>query len=148
MNDIFNRVILDNTIAQYIFVFVLDRTCLHSKKYVGRAASKIIFLVMNLMGRKIDEKPFIDLGIISGSNIPLLADHDFGDLQSTFPKTLLFPFQDEYAPPLNIFNRGAGHHLLLVLMRIIDYLAMVMERRANLQQIRAITSWLFFSRIF
>jgi len=53
--------ILDNTIAQYIFVFVLIALAYVLKKYVGRAASKIIFLVMNLMGRKIDEKAFIDL---------------------------------------------------------------------------------------
>jgi len=134
MNDIFNRMILDNTIAQYIFVFVLIALAYVLKKYVGRAASKIIFLVMNLMGRKIDEKAFIDLVLYPVQTFLfwLITISAIYSLQ--FPKLFYFQFlKTNTHRLLNIFSTAAlVITFFWVLMRIIDYLAMVMERRANL----------------
>jgi len=134
MNDIFNRVILDNTIGQYIIVFVLIGLAYILKKYVGRFASKVIFLVMNLIGRKIDEKAFIAL-VLRPVQIFLFWLITISAVYSlNFPKLFYFTFlKTNTHRLLNIFASAAlVITFFWVLMRIIDYLALVMERRANL----------------
>lgn len=136
MNELFNRVILDNTIGQYLIVFGVIFLAFLLKKFVGKWASKLIFVVMNLAGRKMDESAFIALVLkpVKFFLFWLITISAIYTLK--FPSLFYFQFFNTNTRRLlNIFSTSAiVITFFWVLMRIIDYLAMVMGRKADLTQ--------------
>jgi len=134
MNDFLNKVILDNTIGQYLLVAFIIGLAYLLKKYVGRWASRILFLLMNLIGRKMDEKAFVSLVLRPVEFFLFWLITVSAVYSLKFPNAFYFKFfRTDTHRLLNIFATAAIIITFFwVLMRFIDYLAMVMERRANL----------------
>ncbi len=133
MDEFWDKVVLDNTIRDYAIVAGVILVAYLLKKYVGRYTASIFFWLMNKMGRLIERKAFIEL-ILGPVEIFLFLMITFFALQSLkFPSILLYSF---YKTNTAVLLTEIAEAILILsffsmLLRVIDYITLVMEKRAD-----------------
>ena len=136
MDQFWDKVVLDNTIRDYAIVAAIILVAYLLKKYVGRYTASIFFWLMNRMGRLIERKAFIEL-ILSPVEVFLFLLISFLSLQTlTFPKILLYSFHK--TDTATVLSDIASAILILaffsMLLRVVDYITLVMEKRADITE--------------
>ena len=136
MDQFWDKVVLDNTIRDYAIVVAVILAAYLLKKYVGRYTASVFFWLMNKMGRLIERKAFIEL-ILSPVEIFLFLRISFLALQTlTFPKIFLYSFHKTNTAL--ILSDIASAILILaffsMLLRVIDYITLVMEKKADVTE--------------
>jgi MscS family membrane protein len=133
MDQFWNQVILNNTISQYAIVAGIILVAYLLKKFVGRYTTSAFFWLMNRLGRLIERKAFIEL-ILGPVELFLFLLISFLALQSLkFPDLLLTSF---FKTNSKIVLTELAEALIILaffsmLLRVIDYMALVMEKRAD-----------------
>jgi len=133
MKEALHTVIWDNPVRDYVWAFGVILIVLILKKRASKNLTRLVFYVFRKLGRGINEKEFFDLVLSPLENfIVMLAVYlAFGSLN--FPHELSFKilkiksdvFLDRLATGLLIF------FFFHTLLRVIDYLAVILEKRAN-----------------
>lgn len=133
MYEFLDRVILDNTIGEYIVVVVIILGMYILKKFFSRPLAATIIWIMKVMGRNVDRKAFIDLILepleqfliiftsviaLSTLNFPVALKYDFY-------KTNTHTVVDRIAITLVILS------FFRLLLRMIDYLAFVIGKNTS-----------------
>lgn len=133
MDQFWDKVVLDNTIRDYAIVAGVILAAYLLKKYVGRYVASIFFWLMTRMGRLIEKKAFIEL-ILGPSEIFLFLLISFFALQNlTFPHVLVVSF---YKTNTSFLVTKIGEAILILaffsmMLRVIDYITLVMEKKAD-----------------
>lgn len=133
MQDILKKVILDNTLKEYLVVagFILFVLLFH--KVASKKITRLIFFLFRKMGRNINEKDFFNLVLAPLENfVFFLASYlAIGSLE--FPRELMFKIMKLKSDVL--LDRAASGILIYfffhTLLRVTDYLAIVMEKKAK-----------------
>ncbi|MFZ9661165.1 MAG: mechanosensitive ion channel family protein [Chitinophagaceae bacterium] len=128
-----NQFILDNTISQYSIVALIILSAFILKHFFGKYAAKLFFWVMKKIGREVDRLSFLEL-ILGPAETFLFLLIAISALQ-----TLYFPNEFQFKILGTNSKRilyGIGDTILIMtffhmLLRLIDYLGMILEKRAG-----------------
>lgn len=133
MKDVLRSVIWDNPVHDYVWAFGLILLVLILKKRASKNFTRLVFFLFRKIGRGINEKDFFDLVLAPLENfIVMLAVYlALGSLE--FPHELRFKILkiksdvllDRFATGLLIF------FFFHTLLRVIDYLSVILEKRAS-----------------
>jgi len=134
MNDFLHTVILENTVLSYLICFGTILVVLLLKKYLSQYLAGFLFSLLKRTSWKIEKKIFIDLLLapIQGFLIVVIAFIALDKLH--FPRALIF---DIHRITSKNITDSIGTGLIIIsfiwlLLRIIDFVAFVLEQKTNL----------------
>lgn len=144
MDSFLDRVILDNTIRSYLVAAGVIVMVVLLKKYMSRYVAGLLFRFVKRIARGVDKGMFVNLVVAPLNTFLLLLITIITLEKLTFPVTPLdFGFFTFY-PNFNIYKISL-HKLvdtisiiiliisfIWLLLRIIDFVAMILEQKANL----------------
>lgn len=133
MKELLRTIVLDNPVRDYLWSVGIILLVLLLKKRASKNITRLIFYLFRKLGRGINEKEFFDLVLAPLENfiVMLAAYLALGNLN--FPEEFRFKILkiksdvllDRFATGLLIF------FFFHTLLRVIDYLAVILEKRAN-----------------
>lgn len=134
MDEVLNYRFLDNTIGSYLLVFAIILMAVLVKRLLSRYIAGLLFAIVKRIAKGVDKKNFVDL-VMSPLEIflvILVTLIAFDKL--TYPALLDFKI---YKVTLRSILEGLSLIILIVtfiwlLLRIIDFVAMILEQKANL----------------
>jgi MscS family membrane protein len=133
MKQILEEIILSNSLKDYLIAFGVILLVLVLKKRASKNITRLIFYLFKKAGKKIDEKDFLDLVLppLEKFIVFLAAYITLGEL--TLPE--LFRFQVFKIQSDVWVDRLATSVLIFLffqtLLRVIDYLAVILEKKAS-----------------
>jgi MscS family membrane protein len=132
--NFWEQIYLDNSVRQYIVVSSIILVAYVLKKFIGRYVSWLFFFLMQRMGRVIERKAFIDMIIEPVEKFLFVFISYFALRSLTFPKLLIFKLWKLTSPDI---TEAIGETLLIwfffqMLLRLVDYMALVMGKKADL----------------
>lgn len=134
MNDFFDQIFLSNTIRDYTIVAGVILLAYILKKFVGKHTTRIFFFLVKQFGKDIDRDAFTKLVLGPVENFLFLLISYVALVNLNFPSLFLYKFMKTNTR--NIAETVGTAILILtffrMLLRGIDYIAMVMEKKANL----------------
>ena len=135
MNDFLERVFMDNTITEYLIVIAIILFVVLFKRYLSKYFAGLLFRIVSSIFRAVDKVSFVNLvvqplGIFLLVFVTMIA---FDKL--TFPTVLKFEI---YKISFHNIVETCSKIILLavftwLLLRIIDFIAMILEKRADLK---------------
>ncbi|PWU02061.1 MAG: hypothetical protein C5B52_06140 [Bacteroidetes bacterium] len=134
MDNLLDKVILDNRVRDYIVVFASIFVIYILKKFFSKPLARIIIAGLRIMGKDVDQKAFVDLILDPLESFLVILASVVAFSTLNFPTVLFYKFYrsdthsaiDTLALAIVILN------FFWVLLRIVDYLALVMEKKADL----------------
>lgn len=133
MQEVLNRTFLDNSFRDYGMVFGFILSALILRKIATKKITRLIFYVFRKMGRKINEKEFFDLVLAPLENFIFFSATFIAMNTLNFPREFGFKIMKIKSDVL--LDRMASGVLIYfffhTLLRVTDYLAIVMEKKAK-----------------
>lgn len=133
MDQFWDHIILDNSVRQYAVVFGIILVAYLLKKFVSLYAALAFFGIMKLMGRSIERKAFLELvkGPVEIFLFVLISF--FALLNLNFPGILFYSF---YSTNTQRLLTGIAEAIIIILffltlLRGIDYMTLVLEKKAD-----------------
>ena len=150
MSRFFDFVILDNTLGTYLLITGVILLAVSLKRYISRAIASLVFRVVVRVGQDVDRKSFIKLVtpplenflVIMVVMISLEKLHYPELLDIAVYKVRLHRAIDVIAVLVIIIS------FIWLLLRIIDFIAMVLERKANISESRNNNQLIVFFKDF
>ncbi|NBT15740.1 MAG: hypothetical protein EBS95_05235 [Chitinophagia bacterium] len=133
MKTFLKTIVLDNPVSDYLWVVGFILLVLVLKKRASKNFTRLVFIAFRKMGRRINEQEFFDLVLAPLENfiVMLAAYLAIGSLQ--FPDEFRFKVL-RISSDLMLERVGTGLLIFFffhTLLRVIDYLAVVLEKRAS-----------------
>ncbi|MGB8190453.1 MAG: mechanosensitive ion channel domain-containing protein [Chitinophagaceae bacterium] len=134
MNSFLQQRFFDNTVQVYLIVAGIILFAFLFKRYFSRYLAGLLFKVVKRVAKGVDKAPFINL-VVQPLEIFLLILVTMIALEKlTFPKALDFAV---YKIPFQNIIEAASIIILLIafiwlLLRVIDFIALILEQKANL----------------
>ena len=133
MQEVLNRTFLDNSFRDYLMVFGFILSVLILRKVASKKITRLIFYAFRKMGRKINEKEFFDLVLAPLENFIFFSATYVALNSLNFPREFGFRIMKIKSDVL--LDRMASGILIYfffhTLLRVTDYLAIVMEKKAR-----------------
>ncbi len=150
MNEFLNRIVLNNSIGDYLTIGLIILGMYLLKKYFSRPIVAGIIFLSKRMGRKIDRQAFIDLilepleyFIIILTAVTALSSLNFPEvLKYNFYKTDTKTIIDRIATTLLIVS------FFWLLLRMIDYLALVISKNNKSEEMQGEHQLVIFIKDF
>lgn len=132
--NFWEQIFLDNSVRQYIIVASIILVAYVFKKFIGRYVSWLFFFLMQRMGRVIERKAFIDMIVEPVEKFLFVFISYFALRSLVFPKVLVVNLWKVSTPEI---AEAIGETLLIwfffqMLLRLVDYVALVMGKKADL----------------
>lgn len=144
MNSFFDFVFLDNTIKSYLIAAGVILLAVLLKKYLSRYIAGLLFRVIRRVAAGVDKKNFVNL-VVAPLNTFLLILITIITLEKLkFPETPIKLGTLEFTPNFRIYKINLYQLLdtisiivlivafIWLLLRIMDFVAMILEQKANL----------------
>jgi MscS family membrane protein len=134
MNDFLNRIFWDNSIRAYVIVGGVILFVLLMKRFISRYIAGLIFRIVKKIWKDVDRKSFSDL-VVQPLGFFLLIMVSIVSLHKlVFPRVLDVEI---YKATTKAIIHTAGNIILIILfiwllLRIIDFIALILEKKANL----------------
>ena len=133
MQDLTNKILLNNPIGDYLVVGLVLLIIFILKKRASKNITRLIFFLFRKLGRRINETEFFELILAPLENfIVFLTGYlAFGGL--VFPKAFRFNILKSTSQDL-ISGLATGVLIYLffyTILKVIDYMAIVLEKKAN-----------------
>lgn len=144
MRDLFKLVILDNPVSSYLWVAGIITAMLILKRYLSRYLAGLLFRMVRKWTGEVDRKFFIDLLVAPLQMFLMILVTILALSKLQFPRGTYEWLGVTITPDFLIFRtsfqqvlESAGVILVIIsfirlLLRSIDFLALVLERNANL----------------
>ena len=134
MNDFFDQVVLDNTIRQYCIVFGVILFTLILKRFISKYLAGLLFKVVNSIWKDVDKRSFTSLVIKPLAFFLLILVSIIALHKLNFPEDLNV---DIYKFNLKQFFHWIATIILIIsfiglLLRVIDFVAIILEKKADL----------------
>lgn len=134
MNDFLSYVFLDNSMRAYLICIGTILLVIFLKKYLSRTISRLLFRLIRHSSWKIDQKSFVEL-LLQPMQVFLIVMVTMISLDKLhFPSLLDFEvYHIKFRAIVDSLAKGAFVIIFIwLLRRIIDFIAILMEQRANL----------------
>jgi MscS family membrane protein len=133
MQEFWNQVFLDNTIRQYAIVLGIILLAYLLKRLVGKFVVSWGFKFVKNLGHDIDKKSFVDLIVGPVEDFLFVSISYFAIKTLTFPNALIFSLYKVGSP---MIVESIGEFILIfylfkMILRLVDYMAVVMEKKAD-----------------
>jgi len=134
MDAFWDSIFLDNTIRQYAVVIAVVLLAYMLKKFIGRYISSWAYFLLKSMDRHVEKKYFVDLIIGPVENFLFVLVSFFAIKSLNFPAQLNGRIFRLSAAD---FIEAAGEFVIIyyfirMLLRLVDYMALVMGKKADL----------------
>lgn len=134
MNDFLDQLILDNPIRAYLIVIGTILFVLLFKRFFSKYLAGLLFLLVRRIAKGLDKKPFLNLVIQPLEIFLMILVTMVAFEKLKYPSVLEF---DIYRIPFHAIIESVSIIILLLsfiwlLLRIIDFIAMILEQKANL----------------
>ena len=134
MNKFLDTLIFDNTVRMYLIVIGTILFVLLLKRLFSRYIASLLFLLVKRAAKGLDKKPFLNLVVQPLATFLLILVTMVALEKLKFPSVLEFEI---YRIPFHSIVESVSIIILLVsfiwlLLRIIDFIAMILEQKANL----------------
>ncbi|MBI2730680.1 MAG: mechanosensitive ion channel [Sphingobacteriales bacterium] len=134
MNEFLSRMYFGNTVKEYAIVLGIIWLVYIFKKYLSRIIAHLLFRVFNKMGTPTHREAFIKLVLAPLKLFLMILAVIIALSQLNFPEEINFKL---YKATLHDISDGIGAAIIIVafiwlLLRIIDFIAMVMGEKARL----------------
>lgn len=150
MNDFLEQVWLDNPVKHYLIVAGVIFFVIILKRYISSYLAGLMFKLVNKIWKDVDKKSFTNLLIQPLGYFLLILISIISLHKLNFPKALNI---DIYDHTINEILRSIGTLVLILtfiwlLLRIIDFIAIILEKKANLTTDQADNQLIVFFRDF
>ena len=144
MLSILHHVILDNTIQRYLIVTGILLLMFLLKKYMSRYLAGLLYRWVKRFSSGVDKSAFINLVAAPLQNFLLILITVLALLELKFPTTPIHLFGETMDPDFIVYKTSfhtiletIGILVLIIsfislLLRLIDFVALIMEQKANL----------------
>ena len=134
MNKFLDTLIFDNTVRMYLIVIGTILFVLLLKRLFSKYIASLLFLIVKRAAKGLDKKPFLNLVVQPLETFLLILVTMIALEKLKFPSVLEFEI---YRIPFHSIVESVSIIILLVsfiwlLLRIIDFIAMILEQKANL----------------
>ncbi len=133
MQEVLNKTFLDNSFRDYLMVFGFILSVLILRKVASKKITRLIFYAFRKMGRNINEKEFFDLVLAPLENFIFFSATYVALNSLNFPREFGFKIMKVKSDVL--LDRMASGVLIYfffhTLLRVTDYLAIVLEKKAK-----------------
>ncbi len=134
MNEWLDKIWLDNPVRHYLVVILVILFVLALKKFISRYLAGLLYRVVHGIWKDVDKRSFINLVVRPLGNFLLILVAIISLHKLRFPAELDV---DVYRFTVGQLLRGLGTIILIVafiglLLRMIDFIAIILEKRANL----------------
>lgn len=133
MNGFFDRIVLSNSIGEYVTVSLVILGMYLLKKYFSRPIAAAIIFLLQKMGRKVDRQAFIRLILAPLESFIIVLAAIIALSSLRFPELLQYDFYKTNTK--TIVDRIATALLIVsffwLLIRMIDYLALVIAQKSG-----------------
>ncbi len=150
MQDIMHEIIFNNRVSDYLIVIGILLLVYILKKRASKNITLLVFFVFRKMGRKINEKEFFELVLepIENFIVFLTAYLAFDNL--VFPQEMKFKI---HKLSFQKFLESAADLIVILLffrmlLRVIDYISIVMEKKARQTEEQSDDQLVIFFRDF
>lgn len=133
MQDLTNRIVLNNPIGDYLVVALVLLVIFILKKRASKNITRLIFFLFRKLGRKINETEFFELILAPLENFIVFLTGYLAFSELVFPKAFRFQVLKSTSQDL-ISGLATGVLIYLffyTILKVIDYMAIVLEKRAN-----------------
>ncbi|MEQ1552984.1 MAG: mechanosensitive ion channel domain-containing protein [Ferruginibacter sp.] len=145
-----DNIILDNTVKNYLYVLAIVFVTIVLKKYFSRYIASLLFKVVNSIWKNLNKNSFVDLVIEPIGWFLIVSITVFAIDKLNFPTALQFAIYGQ--PSENIIEKiGAAIIIIaftILMLRIIDFIALVMEQKAATTKEKGDDQLVFFLRDF
>ncbi len=134
MELFWDRIFLDNSVRQYGIVIAVILLAYILKKFFGRYVSSWIFMLLRSMGRAIEKSSFVNLIVGPIENFLFVLISFFAIKSLNFPAPLNVKIFRVGSPDM---VEAIGEFIIIfffirMLLRLVDYMALVMGKKADL----------------
>lgn len=133
MKDVLELTLLDNRIRDYLIVAGIILLAYAMRKYVGQYFARLLFFLFRQVGWRIDEQVFTKLILGPADNFIILLISYLALSELKFPEAFRHSFlRTDTQSALQSF--GMAMVILFffrMMLRVIDYVALVMEKKAD-----------------
>lgn len=150
MKPFYQNLLFDNPISDYLLVLGLVFLVWILKKRASKNTTRLIFYLFKRMGRTIDEKEFFKLVLAPLENFILFLAMYISMSNLKFPSILHFKlFRITSEVLIDRFSVGLLMFFFFhTLLRVIDYLAIILEKRASITEDSTDDQMIIFFREF
>lgn len=150
MHDFWNYIVMDNTLRSYIIVIATILFVIALKRFISRLIDRLLFRFVRKMGPGLDRSDFLNLvvGPIGTFLVVLVSMSSIEKLH--FPTALDF---DIYEVKSETIVRSLAIIILIgsfiwLLMRLVDFVALVLRKKARAGQVPRDNQMIVFIRDF
>ena len=133
MQDLTNKILLNNPIGDYLVVGLVLLIIFILKKRASKNITRLIFFLFRKLGRRINETEFFELILAPLENFIVFLTGYLAFSELVFPKA--FRFQVFKSTSQDLVSGLASGVLIYLffytILKVIDYMAIVLEKMAN-----------------
>lgn len=150
MPNIFDFEILDNTFGAYILIIGIILLAVSLKTFLSRIIAALVFRIVRNVAKGVDRKSFINLVVPPLENFLVILVVIIALEKLTYPEVLDVSI---YKVSLHRVVEIIAIAVMIIsfiwlLLRIIDFVAMILEQRANLTESNADNQLILFFKDF
>ena len=150
MSTLFDFIILDNTLGTYVLILGIILLAVSLKRFVSRLAATLVFRLVSKIVIGVDKKSFVDLVMPPLENFFVILITLVSLEKLNYPEVLDVAI---YKVSLHRVLEILAMMVMIVsfiwlLLRIIDFIAIVMEQKANLTESQADNQLIIFFKDF
>jgi MscS family membrane protein len=134
MQEFWSRVFLDNTLKQYAIVIAVIFVAYLLKKFISRYVASWVFMLMKSLGRQIEKQALVEMIVGPMQSFLFVVISYLAIKTLSFPVMLDWKFLSIRTPDI---TEAIGEMLIIMflfkmLLRLVDYMALIMEKKAHL----------------
>jgi len=134
MNEFLDFMILDNPVRVYLVVAGIILLVIFFKRFVSKYIAGLLFRIVRRIVQGVDKEPFVNLVVVPMETFLVILVTMVAFEKLTYPAFFDFTV---YRIPFHSIIESASIIILLIaffwlLLRIIDFIAMILEQKANL----------------
>lgn len=150
MGSLFDLIILDNTLGTYVLILGIILLAVSLKKVISRLAATLVFRLVSKIVDGVDKKSFVNLVMPPLENFFVILITLVSLEKLNYPEVLDVAI---YKVSLHRVLEIVAMLVMIVsfiwlLLRIIDFIAIVMEQKANLTESQADNQLIIFFKDF
>lgn len=151
MNEFLNQVFLDNSVRDYMILVGVLLFVWIVKRYISKGVAAILFRLVKHWSPQIDEKDFVNLLLRPLEYFLLLITFMLTIDRFTFPRLLNVHVYGK-ATLQNVTDTllelSLSMSIIWIILRLIDFIALVLEKKADLTEDKTDNQFIIFFRDF
>ncbi|MCW3462731.1 mechanosensitive ion channel family protein [Chitinophaga nivalis] len=151
MNDFLNHIFLDNPVQDYLILLGVLLFVFFVKRFISKGLATILFRLVKHWSPQIEEKDFIALLLRPLEYFLLLVTFMLTIDRFTFPQVLNVHVYNKITLQNvtdTLLSLAFSMSIIWILLRLIDFIALVLEKKADLTEDKTDNQFIVFFRDF